>query len=148
MTNSATGSRSASVNCLDSSFVIDYWDGEPFTKAFLDGLDDGEPVWLPTLVAYELSVGALLSDAPADTVPDVATDLDWTDPLPFDDGAAREAADIRVDLRRRGASINPVDILIAGTARNADMTLVTTDDYFGRVANLDYHNPAEDGRSP
>jgi predicted nucleic acid-binding protein len=126
---------------LDSSFIIDYWDGEPYAKTFLDGLDAGEPVWIPTLVLYELYAGALLSGSAADTITPVASDLDWADPLPFDDGAAREAADIRADLSQRGATINPVDMLIAGVARDADMTLVACDDHFDRVTDLDHHNP-------
>jgi predicted nucleic acid-binding protein len=127
---------------LDSSFIIDYWEGEPYAKTFLGGLSDTEPVWVPTLVLYELYAGALLSDSPADTITSVATDLDWADPLPFDDGAAREAADIRADLSQRGETINPVDMLIAGIARDASMTLVACDDHFGRVADLDHYNPA------
>jgi predicted nucleic acid-binding protein len=127
---------------LDSSFIIDYWEGEPYAKTFLGGLSDTEPVWVPTLVLYELYAGALLSDSPADTITSVATDLDWADPLPFDDGAAREAADIRADLSQRGEPINPVDMLIAGIARDASMTLVACDDHFDRVADLDHYNPA------
>lgn len=142
MRSLATGLRSVNVTCLDSSFVIDYWNGEPHAKTFLDGLDAGEPVWIPTLVLYELYAGALLSDSSSETITTVASDLDWADPLPFDDGAAREAADIRADLSQRGETINPVDMLIAGIARDANMTLVACDDHFNRVADLDHHNPA------
>lgn len=97
------------------------------------------------VVLYELYVGALLSDAPTETVSSVANDLDWADPLPFGDDPAREAAQIRVALRERGAQINPVDLLIAGTARNAEMVLVTTAAHFDRIPNLTIVNPATDG---
>jgi len=36
--------------------------------------------------------------------------------------------------------------LIAGTARDADMTLVACDEHFSRVEDLDHHNPATDDR--
>lgn len=131
--------------CLDSSFIIDYWQGEYFAAGFLNSLDEHEPIAVPVIVLYELYLGALLSDAPEETITSVASDLDWADPLPFDDGPAREAAQIRVALREDGAQINPVDILIAGTARDAGMTLVTTDAHFDRIPNLTVVNPAAEG---
>lgn len=130
--------------CLDSSFIIDYWQGEYFAAGYLNSLNDREPIVVPTIVLYELYTGALLSDAPAETIETVTNDLDWADPLPFGDGPAREAAEIRVDLRERGDQINPVDILIAGVARDTSMTLVTTDSHFDRIPDLTVHNPARD----
>lgn len=130
--------------CLDSSFIIDYWQGKYFAAGFLNSLDEHESIAVPVIVLYELYVGALLSDAPTETISSVANDLDWADPLPFGDGPAREAAQIRVTLRERGAQINPVDLLIAGTARNAEMALVTTDTHFDRIPNLTIVNPATD----
>lgn len=131
--------------CLDSSFIIDYWQGEYFAAGFLNSLDEHESIVVPTIVLYELYSGALLSDAPAETITSIASDLDWADPLPFGDGPAREAAQIRVALRERGAQINPVDLLIAGTARNAGMTLVTTEEHFDRIPSLTVVNPATNG---
>lgn len=133
--------------CLDSSFIIDYWQGEFFAAGYLNSLDDTEPIAVPTIVLYELYTGALLSDAQTETIETVATDLDWADPLPFGDGPAREAAQICVDLRERGTQINPVDLLIAGTARDASMTLVTTDGHFDRIDALSVYNPATDGET-
>ena len=131
------------MNALDTSFVIDYWRGEEYAKAFFEGLDDNEPVWIPTIALFELYDTAMLSDSPAENVESVAADLGFADSLPLDDGSAREAARIDAELVGRGEEIPLPDALIAGTARDAGMTLVAVDEHFERVPDLDYHNPAE-----
>lgn len=124
--------------CLDSSFVIDYWQGEEYTKEFLVETDDD--VGIPTVALYELYVGALLSDSPDETIGSVVEDLDWAEPLGFDD-AARTAARIDETLIDRGERINAMDVLIAATARAHDATLVATDSHFERVPDLELRNP-------
>lgn len=61
--------------------------------------------------------------------------------LSFDDCAAEEYGQIRVDLERKGTPIGPLDTLIAAHARSRGLTLVTnnTREFF-RVENL----PVED----
>ena len=61
--------------------------------------------------------------------------------LAFDDCAAEEYGQIRVDLERKGTPIGPLDTLIAAHARSRGLTLVTnnTREFF-RVENL----PVED----
>lgn len=50
---------------------------------------------------------------------------------------AREAADIRTHLKRRGEPIGPYDVLIAAQARRTGSTLVTANtDEFQRVPGL------------
>lgn len=132
------------MHCLDTSFVIDYWDGEEYTAEFFTTLEDNEPVWIPTVALFELYLGGELSDAPDADADTVAADLDFADPLPFGDGPARHAACIDAELTRRGERINLGDVLIAATARNADMSLITVNDHFDRVPDLDVHNPATD----
>jgi tRNA(fMet)-specific endonuclease VapC len=60
-------------------------------------------------------------------------DLDYT--------AAVEAAAIRAQLEKRGLSIGPYDLLIAGIARSKGMTLVTNNmREFKRIADLPLEN--------
>ncbi|WP_254544589.1 PIN domain-containing protein [Halomarina pelagica] len=125
------------MTCLDTSFVIDYWRGEPHAATVIAEFGDNEPVWVPAIALFELYIGALLSDAPAETVESVASDLSWADPLPFGEGPAREAARIDAALTERGEQINLADVLIAGTARDAGMRLITADAHFERVPDLD-----------
>jgi len=57
--------------------------------------------------------------------------------LPFDRACAERAADIWVDLHRRGLPIGELDILIAGTALAYGLALVTHNvDHFERVRGL------------
>jgi tRNA(fMet)-specific endonuclease VapC len=55
--------------------------------------------------------------------------------------AAEHYAEIRADLRRRGAMIGANDLLIAAHARSLDLTLVTNNTReFGRVRGLAVEN--------
>ena len=61
--------------------------------------------------------------------------------LDFADAAAAHYAEIRADLRRRGAMIGANDLLIAAHARSRDLTLVTNNTReFGRVRGLTIEN--------
>lgn len=108
----------------------------------------GEPIrnWLAhradqlctsTIVLHELYCGAELSarrDYQSELVGDLATLLAVLD---FDDLAARHAASIRSDLKRRGSLIGSNDILIAGHARSIGLKLITSDlADFSRVDGL------------
>ena len=127
------------MNVLETSFVLDYWDGEGFARDFFASLDDD--VGVATVSLFELYLGALLAESPNATVGSIADDLSWAEPLPFTDGAAREATRIESELTDRGEKINLADVLIAGVARDRGATLVTTDGHFDRVDGLDVHNP-------
>jgi tRNA(fMet)-specific endonuclease VapC len=57
--------------------------------------------------------------------------------LPFEEGDAREAADIRAELKRLGSPIGPYDVFIASQARRRAATLVTANGReFERVPGL------------
>lgn len=56
--------------------------------------------------------------------------------LPFDDKAAREYADIRDTLEAQGQVIGPNDLMIAAIARLHNLTLVSNNSEFHRVAGL------------
>jgi len=61
--------------------------------------------------------------------------------IELDRSAAVEAAAIRAQLEKKGISIGPYDLLIAGIARSRDMTLVTNNTReFERVVDLHLEN--------
>jgi tRNA(fMet)-specific endonuclease VapC len=87
--------------------------------------ENGEGLCISTVVLTELLHGAAKSARPLDNrraVEDFAARLVV---LPFDDGAADHAAEIRADLERKGTSIGAYDLLIAGHARSRGLTVVT-----------------------
>lgn len=130
---------------LDTSFLIDYRDGEPETKQFLTEYkgERGEDVAVPTLVLYELYKGLFRGDG----IPDVLRldeELRWADRVGFDRNAALEAGMIEAELTSQGELINPVDILIAGIARRNGVLLVTADGHYSNIQDLLVFNVRED----
>ena len=84
-----------------------------------------EGLCISTIVLTELLHGAAKSARPIENrraVEDFAARLEV---LPFDDGAADHAADIRADLEKRGATIGAYDLLIAGHARSRGLAVIT-----------------------
>lgn len=90
-----------------------------------------------SMTAYELFHGIEKRDNPAAERRKVEKLLGAVIVMSFDDDHAREAAAIRALLEKRGRTIGPYDLLIAGHARSLGMTLVTHNtDEFKRVGGL------------
>ena len=65
--------------------------------------------------------------------------------LDFSSNAAEEYGRVRAELEKKGASIGPMDMLIAGHARAEGVTLVTSNiRELYRVENLDVENWASE----
>ena len=94
---------------------------------------------VPTLALFEIYRGALRSAGPGG-VGAVAGSLEWVDPLPLTEGAAREAAAVEEELRDAGTPINLGDVLLAGVCREAGASIVTRDEQFDRVPGLEVLN--------
>jgi tRNA(fMet)-specific endonuclease VapC len=80
---------------------------------------------ISTIVLHELHHGAIKSDRPElhlEKLEDFCSRLVVCD---FDDKAAVHAADIKLDLGRKGTLIGPNDLLIAGHARSLGLKLIT-----------------------
>ena len=61
--------------------------------------------------------------------------------LPFDEGDARFAGELRAELESIGRPIGDYDLLIAGQALRHEMTLVTANvQEFGRIKNLTWED--------
>lgn len=126
--------------CLDSSFLIDRFRDREYAETFLESIDADVPIIVPTIVLHELFSGALRMDH-SESVEDIRHELTGTRFTSFDADAAEEAAEIRATLADRGESINKLDVLIAGVARQAGATVVAVDRDFGRVPDLDVRDP-------
>lgn len=125
--------------CPDTSFLLDYLDADRSAsadaKAFLETNDDAEYA-IPAVAYFEvLRGGARLRGAAG--VADLVEQLAWADRLPLTPAAAREAALVDGELKEAGRDINLGDVLIAGNIREVGGTVLTRDEHFERVTDLD-----------
>jgi tRNA(fMet)-specific endonuclease VapC len=115
-------------------------DRQPQVRARFDAaLGAGMPLALSIIVFHELMYGAAASERRKANEDKIAIFIASARLalLPFEAADAREAADIRADLKRAGAPIGPYDVLIAAQARRAGTTLVTANTReFERVPGL------------
>lgn len=84
-----------------------------------------DTVCISAVVRYELYVGIAQARGTARERREIDEFLSPFQCLPFDDEAAFHAADIRVDLARKGQLIGPNDLLIAGHARSLGLKVIT-----------------------
>lgn len=127
--------------CLESSFLVDWFQGQEYARTYLQSHDPETRVLVPTVVLHELFVGALDTGRYPTSPGAVYHALDATEFVGLSAPAAEKAAEIRIALRDQGEQINPFDTLIAGVAIDAGATLVTTDGHFERVDDLEIVNP-------
>jgi predicted nucleic acid-binding protein len=107
-------SGSTNVSYLDSSFLIDYTDGDE--EAALEYLEDhsNDCFFVSTLSLYELCLGAVLSGAGDGGMDEIRRGLHWADIDPFEEDDAMEAARIRGELSEAGEQINLADAVHRG----------------------------------
>jgi tRNA(fMet)-specific endonuclease VapC len=125
------------MNCLDSSFLIDYLNGLPEAQAYLEDRPTGS-FYVPSHVLFELYDG--VSEYTNRDLDEFDGAIDWATPLPFTAASSREAIQIKYELRADGNEINLKDVLIAGTIRDVGGTIVTRDSHFDHVAGLRVEN--------
>lgn len=123
------------MKCLETSFLIDYLDGNEAAKRYLEERPN-TPFFGPSLSLFEAYRGAARSGG-RDAVERVEDALDWVEPLELDHSGAREAALIEAELLDAGSPINLGDMLIAGIVRDTGGTVVTNDSDFDSVPDLD-----------
>jgi len=94
-------------------------------------------IFIPSLVIYELQVGIVKSNNPQKREIQLATLLEQVSVLEFGEHEAKASALIRADLEKKGTPIGPIDILIAGSTKAHNLTLVTHNtNEFMRVEGL------------
>ncbi|WP_436907634.1 type II toxin-antitoxin system VapC family toxin [Halosimplex marinum] len=120
---------------LDTSFLLDYLDGVDAAATYLEARED-KPFFAPSLALFEVYRGAARTDG-REGIERVASGLDWVEPLPLSESAAREAALVEAELLDAGDRINLGDALIAGVCRHHGARIVTRDSHFDRVDGLD-----------
>ena len=82
-------------------------------------------LWVSTIVFAEMYAGAYLLDEPGPLlagIEDLRKDVGL---IVYDETCAEEFGRLRGILKRRGITVNPVDLMIASVALAHDLTLVT-----------------------
>lgn len=120
---------------FDTSFLLDYLDGVDDTAAYLERNED-KPFFAPSLALFEVYRGVARASG-REGFERIAPDLDWVEPLPLSEPAAREAALVEAELLDSGNRINLGDALIAGICRHHGARIVTRDSHFDRVDDLE-----------
>lgn len=94
-------------------------------------------IGMPAIVLFEIEVGIGKSKSPHKRIKQLSDLISVISVLPFGMKEARSAAQIRVQLEKKGIPIGPMDILIGGTALAHQATLVTHNiKEFGRIKKL------------
>jgi len=98
-------------------------------------------VFMSVITKSELLYGVQVSPRRSQDAAALGAFLPYVEVLDFPDAAADHYAEIRADLKKRGALIGANDLLIASHARAVGLTLVTNNTAeFARVQGLAIEN--------
>jgi tRNA(fMet)-specific endonuclease VapC len=125
---------------LDTNTCINVLRNHPTVVKRMSAVSPGDCA-ISTITSYELHTGVEKCANPAKERAKVQALLSTVIELPFESGAATEAARIRALLESYGQTIGPYDLLLAGQSRTLALTLVTANtNEFGRVPGLMLEN--------
>jgi tRNA(fMet)-specific endonuclease VapC len=123
----------------DTCLLIDLLRGDAEAKQHVAALEgEGTIVWIPALALYELWEGVERADRPDEESRRVQDVLERYTLLPLGPDHARRAGRLSGQLIRRGQTIDDVDALIAGTALEEGLPVLTRNHkHFDRVPGLE-----------
>jgi tRNA(fMet)-specific endonuclease VapC len=121
---------------VDADWLIDAVIGRPAAVETLDRLS-GEGLAVSIVAVAELYEGAFSTPEPELTLAAFREFLDSYAILPVTDPIVERFAHLRAALRRQGQLIPDLDLFIAATALDGDLTLITRNRrHFERVPDL------------
>jgi tRNA(fMet)-specific endonuclease VapC len=121
---------------LDTNTLIYFFRGEGNVAKEILARSPSD-IGIPSIVLYELEVGIAKSTSPRKRMGQLGELTAVVQTLPFGAAEARVSAAIRSNLEKKGRPIGPYDVLIAGTAKACNATLVTRNTReFKRVQGL------------
>lgn len=127
---------------IDTDWVIEYLKGrEPVTQTLSDLAHDGLAI---SILTYgEVYEGIYFGQNPQDNEQSFQSFLRGVNIVPLTQAIMRQYANIRGTLRKKGLLIGDIDILIAATALEYDLTLLTSNTrHYERIPDLQlYESP-------
>ncbi len=126
---------------LDTCVISDFIKGEATTTKNLKQTSPLE-IAVSTITVMELRYGLALNPQRAKKIESaIASFLASVNILPFSSGTATQAAQIRATLKSQGQPIGAYDVLIAATALEHNLIMVTANQReFERVPDLKLEN--------
>lgn len=118
---------------LDTSVLVEHLSGN---EKIAEGLENGS-FKASTVSFFELFRGALRSEYEQHNMSVVQNRLDWIERADFGEEAARNAAVIEKELEEKGDMISLADILIAATCMSEGEKMLTTDQDFEKIEELE-----------
>ena len=129
---------------LDSDVVADWLRGRSSTVELIARLSD-EGLAISSITYGEIYEGVYFGRDPGKAESAFRDFLRFVDVVPLSRPAMRLFARIRGDLRRRGQLVSDLDILIAATAIERDLTLITRNiRHYERIQGLRLLRPDGD----
>ena len=124
------------IHLLDTNVCVDTLRGHPRVCERMASISPAECA-VSCVTSFELMAGAWRSARPEREKKRVLQFLAAIQVLPFDRAAGDESARLRSELEASGIKIGPYDVLIAGHAVAANLTLATSNAReFSRVSKL------------
>ena len=119
---------------LDTTFIIDHFNGKPITKKVLLGLQEkNEPMFTTSISVFEIREG-IRNKKEQEIFHKFFNSIDVTS---FDKNAAEKAGEIQSELKRKGEIIDSEDAMIAGIAMlNSQAVLTKNEKHFKRIKGL------------
>jgi len=124
--------------CLDTDILVSLLRGDKAAERVIEEIEKEERTLRTTAITtYELLKGASISSKPEQNTLTVKNLLSNMRTYPLNDYACEEASRIYQTLQMTGTMIGEFDILIAGIVVYNNDTLVSRDEHFQLVKNLD-----------
>ena len=120
---------------VDTSWIIEYLRNNPLAHDRLRTFRD-EGLYVSVITLAELYRGVFRSNNPERTEHGLQDFIQGVTVLEITSAIARLFGELDASLRRRGTAVAELDLLIAATALQHDLTLLTKDSDFDRVENL------------
>lgn len=123
--------------CADTDVIIDYLRGREPGKSAFAGWRKRAKVYITSITAFELLLGANLSSKREERVIEAESLIDQHETLPFDRDSADEAAERGAVLRAKGAEVEIRDLLNASICLSRKIPILTKNRiHYERITDL------------